>query len=441
MILLTTTSATLVLTTSAALATTCVAAYGDITTSGLLPGAQDSSISTATTTTIVSSPAASTQRQIKSVMIRNAGASTNTITVKKYDGSNYYPVTPDVQLQAGETMEYSDAGGWRVLNSSGVDKIVASAGGSTMSVQYNNGSGLGGASMVDITTDGHLLLNAESTPTTNPTAPAAGNVVVFARQLGGRIIPSFIGPAGLDTPLQPHMGRARGCLIAPMGNGTGVTTLGIAAPTATGTATAANVATTNLHTMMKRLDYLVTTAATTAVAGSRIAVAQFCLGAGSQLGGFHYVSRFGPATGPSTTAGTLRMFNGMWATTTAPTDVNPSTLLNIIGVGCDAADANLQMMFNDGSGTATKIDLGTSFAKPTSDRTNVYELAMFTAANSGLVYWTVTNLVSGAYVTGTQSTDLPTSTTLLCHQGWCSVGGTSSVVGYALMGTYIESDF
>jgi hypothetical protein len=429
------------MTLSSALATTCVAAYGDITTAGILPGAQDTTTSTAGTATIVGSPAASTQRQIKSVMIRNAGASTNTVTIKKYDGSTYYPVTPDVQLQAGETMEYSDAGGWRVLNSSGVDKIVASAGGTTMSVQYNNGSGLGGATMVDITSDGHLMLNAESTPTTTPTAPAAGNVVMFGRSAGGRILPAIVGPSGLDTILQPHFGRNRGCILAPMGNGTSVTTIGIATPTATGTATAANVATTNLYYMMKRLEYLVTTASATAVAGSRISVAQFCLGAGSQIGGFHYISRFGPATGPSTTAGTLRMFNGMWATTTAPTDVNPSTLLNIIGVGCDAADANLQMIFNDASGDATKIDLGTSFAKPTSDRSQVYELAMFTAANSGSVAWQVTNLVSGAYVTGVQSTDLPTNTTLLCHQGWCSVGGTSSVVGYSLMSTYIESDF
>lgn len=51
----------------------------------------------------------------------------------------------------------------------------------------------------------------------------------------------------------------------PQGNGTVISTMGLTL-TATGTATAANVAVTNIHTMMRRLDYLVTTAAATAVA-------------------------------------------------------------------------------------------------------------------------------------------------------------------------------
>lgn len=40
---------------------------------------------------------------------------------------------------------------------------------------------------------------------------------------------------------------------------------------------------------------------------------------------------------------------GFDAAVTAPTDVQPSTILNIIGMGWDAADANIQIMHNDGS--------------------------------------------------------------------------------------------
>jgi len=38
-------------------------------------------------------------------------------------------------------------------------------------------------------------------------------------------------------------------------------------------------------------------------------------------------------------------------------------------------------------------------------------------------------------------TDLPSSTTLLNPYGYVSVGGVSSVVGYATMSLYIETDY
>ena len=41
--------------------------------------------------------------------------------------------------------------------------------------------------------------------------------------------------------------------------------------------------------------------------------------------------------------------------------VTVASMLNVIGVGSDAADANLQVFHNDGSGTCTKVDLGANF--------------------------------------------------------------------------------
>ncbi len=71
------------------------------------------------------------------------------------------------------------------------------------------------------------------------------------------MIPAFMGPSGLDSSLQPHFGRNKISFVQPQGNGTVLTSNGLTL-TATGTATAANVATTNIHTYMRRLDYLVT---------------------------------------------------------------------------------------------------------------------------------------------------------------------------------------
>ena len=55
--------------------------------------------------------------------------------------------------------------------------------------------------------------------------------------------------------------------------------------------------------------------------------------------------------------------------------------------------------------------------------------------------YTVTDLGTGATASGTINTNMPTNTTLLTQRGWMSVGGTSSVIGIALMSCYLETDY
>ncbi|HOZ33326.1 MAG TPA: DUF2793 domain-containing protein [Tabrizicola sp.] len=310
-----------------------------------------------------------------------------------------------------------------------------SPGGASGEIQFNNGGAFDGAADVEIE-GGQLRLSAIATPA----APGAGGVKLFGRDVGGRILPAIIGPSGLDTSLQPFFGRNKMALVLPPGNGTGINQLAFTV-TATGTATTANVSTTNRHTYMRRLDYLVTTASTTAIAGFRNSALQWTLGAPSaDNGGFHLVVRWGPATGVANA--NHRAFVGMRGSASAPTDVNPSTLTNMCGMGYDAGDANVQFMYNDGSGTATKIDLGASFPKPSSDRTAAYEIALFAPPGTvqSLTY-EVRDLGTGATASGTVTTDLPATSQLLTVLGYMSVGGTSSVVGISLMGLYIESDY
>lgn len=271
-----------------------------------------------------------------------------------------------------------------------------------------------------------------------PGSPATDTVRVFGKKVGGRMLPAFIGPSGLMTSIQPMLAMNKVAWASPNGNSTTISQVGIAL-SATGTATAANVATTNVHTAQRRLEYAVTTAAATAVAGFRSAAAQFFRGT-APLGGFFYVCRFGPSRGAAANA-TKRMFVGLSSLTAAPTDVEPSTTeTNAIGVGCDAANANLQIIHRTGSGAATKIDLGSSFAKSASDNTQAFELCLFCAPGGSSVTYAVTNMATGDVATGTISTSLPASTTLLAPRGWISVGGTSSVIGISLIGLYIETD-
>ena len=306
-------------------------------------------------------------------------------------------------------------------------------GGASGKVQFNNAGAFGGAADLEIE-GGQLRLPAIATPVT----PAADGVKLFGRSVGGRILPAIVGPSGLDTALQSFLGRNKMGMFLASGNGR-TDTLIAWSITTVGTQTGANVTTTNKHSRMKRREVLVTTAAATAVAGLRGQDQQWSVGGtASDIGGFHLVIRWAPATGVANAS--HRAFAGM-RSNAAPSDVNPSTLATMVGMGWDAGDANIQMMHNDASGTATKIDLGAAFPKPNVDRTAVYEITLFSPpGTTQIVHYEVSDLNSGAVATGTITTDLPSTTQLLNPAVQMSVGGVSSVVGIAVMSVYIESD-
>ncbi len=310
-----------------------------------------------------------------------------------------------------------------------------SPGGASGEIQFNNAGAFGGAADVEIE-GGQLRLPTIATPAT----PAADGLKLFGRKVGGRAMPAFMAPAGRASVLQPVLWHNRVAMWQATGNGGTDTSFGIAV-TAAGTANSDVVGTANLYTYMRRRSWRVTTASTTAVAGLRANSLQWTLGGPADgLGGFYLSWIWGPATGVATP--TTRAFVGMRGPVAAPTDVNPSTLTNICGMGWDSGDANIQFMHNDGSGTATKIDLGTSFPRPNVDLTSVYEVALFARpGTTQILEYAVTDLVSGATATGTITTDIPSAAQFLASNGYISVGGTSSVIGFATMHLYIESDF
>lgn len=131
---------------------------------------------------------------------------------------------------------------------------------------------------------------------------------------------------------------------------------------------------------------------------------------------------------------------GLQGSTSAPTDVNPSTLKNIAGVGWDSTDSNLQIFIN-GAGTTAKTDLGSDFPIPRTERTSSYEIALFSAPNGTTIGYEVTDSVSGKKATGTLSSNLPANTLLLAPRGWVSVGGSASAIGFSLMLAAIETDY
>lgn len=267
--------------------------------------------------------------------------------------------------------------------------------------------------------------------------PSADIVRIYKENEAGRLMPSFRDSGGWPTTIQPHIGLHRISAWIPQGNSTIITAIGSNALTAAGTATVATMASTNIYTQLKSLEYLVTAADNNAVAGWRASQNTFWRGNAANAGGFHMVCQWGPATGVATT--TNRAFVGMTSATAAPTDVQPSSLLSMCGMGWDAADTNIQMMTNDGAGTATKIDLGANFPVPTVDRTKAYEFQLYCAPNASTMNYKITDRGTGNVASGSLSTDLIPNTTFVSPRGWMSVGGTSSVIGIALMNMYVET--
>ena len=117
--LLTSTSDILRIVTGSAVDIDVQAGWADITTTTFSPGRTNTKITSATTTTIVASPAASTQRQVKTVIIRNIHASSsNLVTIQHYDGTNSITIFKRTLL-AGETIIY-DGAKFIVYNATGI---------------------------------------------------------------------------------------------------------------------------------------------------------------------------------------------------------------------------------------------------------------------------------------------------------------------------------
>jgi hypothetical protein len=268
-----------------------------------------------------------------------------------------------------------------------------------------------------------------------PATPTTG-MKLWSRSMAGRRHLYAVDPAGDSYPLQPHIARNRVGRWNPIGNATTVPlTEGIAAPTATGTATARNVATTNMLTAMRRLGY-VSASTAGSLAGPRLAAAQFWRGNAAGLGGFTLYCRF--ATSDAAAVSGARMFVGLSASTAAPTNVEPNTVNNSVGVGQIAASNNLQIITRDAT-TAQTIDLGASFPANTLSA-DVYELLLFCAPNGSTIGYRVERMNTGDVAEGTLSANLPVNTTLMGIQLWRSNNATALAVGLDLIHLQIETD-
>jgi hypothetical protein len=207
-------------------------------------------------------------------------------------------------------------------------------------------------------------------------------------------------------------------------NSTTVLAENIATGTLLGTAVAVSVTTASIQEKKTRLRIRVSTPATNGFCGYRSTSAFNFINIGFRMCVAFGVSDTGYNSG-------ARQFYGMTASTASlglSSTVQVESLLNIIGIGSDATDTNLQIFHNDGSGTATKIDLGSDFpANRTSGAvaTDFFVFEIYNPFNSNTVYYKVISLENNVIVEGSITSDLPNDTTPITIQA-CRTSGSSS---------------
>lgn len=282
------------------------------------------------------------------------------------------------------------------------------------------------------TDNGDIVANTNAAPA----APSAG-VKLYAQDVAGRPMLATVGPAGAAIPVMPSLGHHNFVLWSPPANNATMGVLGSAAVTATGTATARAFATTSLVTASKRVGY-VSAATAAAVGGVRSPQLAFWRGNAAGLGGFTFVMRFAVSDAVLVTTG--RTFCGL-NNGGAPTDVDPSTLTNIIGVGANAGDTTLQL-YAAGSSAQARTSLGASFPINGGTNNEIYEVAFYAPPHGSTISYRVTRLSTGDVATGTVSAaaSLLGNTLGLAAQLWRSNGSTAAAVGIDCLGLYMGSD-
>lgn len=309
-------------------------------------------------------------------------------------------------------------------------------------LQYKIGDGSAAWNSLPYVTLSGSVNGLNFNTTTDPTAPS-GAVTIYSKTIGGRVMPKWIGPSGVDTAFQPFIGGNKIGWWNPAGNSNAVPAVnGYGALTTVGTLTARNVTNTNLFSRMRRIG-LVSAATAAALLSFRQPAAQIYIGDGGGYQGFMKVVRFG-ISDAATVAG-ARMFVGISSSTSAPTNVEPSTLTNSIGVGHRSADTNLHIFYG-GSSAQTPISLGANFPVNTLS-VDMYELILFSPPNqNGVVHYRVLRLNTGHVAEGTLPTsngvNLPATTTALSYMwGYRTNNATALAVGLDIVSDYIETDY
>lgn len=350
------------------------------------------------------------------VMVATATTGTGTVTLgAAVAGYRTFAAAGAVD---GLTYDYTiiDGNAWEV------GRGTYAAGANTMTRVLDSSSTgallvLSGAATVFVAATSKALRRFEGEPAT----PPAGLVEVGVRNYAGRDMLAVASNQGWDRVFQTLTGTGKviGYIAAsgiatfdrPPGTPNLVTNW-----SSIGTATAVTVSITNRATRESRVSN-VSAATAGSFAGWRTGTSSIRIiyMSDGTNGGFFSICRF-VVSDPQTTPG-ARMFIGLANSAAAPTNVNPASLTNVIGVAQVDGSTNLNIVFA-GASTNAPIDLGPNFPANTLTA-DLYELALHCAPGDPTqVGWRVARLNTGDVASGViqntvPGTTLPASSTIM----------------------------
>lgn len=267
----------------------------------------------------------------------------------------------------------------------------------------------------------------------DPSAPGAGVLRIYAKNVSGRIVPKWVGPSGLDTIFQAGLSQNTVVMWLP-----GVsTTAAIAFGTSwTVGATQAHpaIATTNLMTSMKRATYTTTTTAANG-AGIRSSAPVAVRGNAAGMGGFFFAARFGILTYSST----MRVWCGLSALSTALGATDPSGINDTIAMSKDTGETTWQVMARNTS-SATKDSTGRTTAAAAN--AEIFDFYAFCPPDSSNITVRVVDIATGTVLIDnvSKTATLPTATAALYAHCECVNVAGGTVVAVFLSKLYVECD-
>jgi hypothetical protein len=261
---------------------------------------------------------------------------------------------------------------------------------------------------------GFTMADQASTPSVIPAASTA----IFSKTLRGR---QYLAAVNNSFSYFIQRSFASGNFGIMLWQGaTGTTSLGLRGGTPSGTATGVNPSPTGtVYTKLNRTSYVSSSTAGSG-AGTAADIRRWWLSSTAGEGGFNFTYLFGDQTAIANQRG----LTGLWGTDGFPSNVDPSTLTNFVGMAYDAGGTTWKIMHNDASGTCTIIDLGANF--PVAANTG-YILNLYCAPGviNSITYY-VERLGTAFTATGTLTTNLPAENARLGWLRWINNGTTAS---------------
>lgn len=237
------------------------------------------------------------------------------------------------------------------------------------------------------------------------------------------------------TELSIDAGLLSGHTMAwwPQVGGTSISGLNVLGPSPTGTATARVVGTSGPLGATPKTGY-VSAAGAGSLAGFRHSSSVLIHGSFS---GFLSVLRFA-VTDTATVAG-ARMFAGLQSSTSAPTNVDPASLTNALGIAQLDSDATQLYLVAAGGSAQTPLALGTTFPPQLSASSSAgpgYELSVLSLRSQEL-HWSLRRMDTGD-ATGGQVTggNRFADNTLVAVNSWRCNNATALACAIDLMGWY-----